>query len=195
MLKLQVKRQNGVEMLESMPQAIAHGAEEGASKIAETATMVGERVAKGAAQAVKTAGQLDVAKRAITPVTGARPRRRGAHAPAWLRPRPRVARPRAVNPDARLRARLDRTSKELAHESSDLNAAITSLNRSIKANRRLARRGRARLFIGALLGAGLMYHLDAEHGRERRAATSRLVMGIVNSRGTAGSPPAGSPAA
>jgi hypothetical protein len=34
-------------------------------------------------------------------------------------------------------------------------------------------KGRTRLITGLAVGAGLMYHLDAEHGRERRLATAR----------------------
>jgi hypothetical protein len=75
--------------------------------------------------------------------------------------------------DAILKAQLVKTSRELARESSDLGGAVDSLNAIIKANRKAAVKGRTRLVAGLAIGAGLMYHLDAEHGRERRAATAR----------------------
>jgi hypothetical protein len=75
--------------------------------------------------------------------------------------------------DAVLKAQLVKTSRELSRESSDLGAAVESLNSIIKANRKAAAKGRTRLIGGLALGAGLMYHLDAEHGQERRAAVAR----------------------
>jgi signal transduction histidine kinase len=78
-----------------------------------------------------------------------------------------------------LKAQLVRTSRELAHESSDLNAAVDSLNRIIKSNRRAAANGRTRLLGGLALGAAVMYHLDADQGRQRRAATARMMVNMV----------------
>ena len=80
-----------------------------------------------------------------------------------------------LNPssDALLKAQLVRTSHELARESSELGNAVDSLNAIIRANRKASAKGRTRLVGGLAIGAGLMYHLDAEHGRERRAATAR----------------------
>jgi hypothetical protein len=75
--------------------------------------------------------------------------------------------------DAVLKAQLVKTSRELSRESADLGAAVDSLNSIIKANRKSAAKGRTRLLGGLAIGAGLMYHLDAEHGRERRAAVVR----------------------
>jgi hypothetical protein len=75
--------------------------------------------------------------------------------------------------DAILKAQLVKTSRELARESSDLGSAVDSLNAIIRANRKAAVKGRTRLLGGLFIGAGLMYHLDAEHGRERRLATAR----------------------
>jgi hypothetical protein len=75
--------------------------------------------------------------------------------------------------DAILKAQLVKTSRELARESSDLGSAVDSLNAIIRANRKAAVKGRTRLITGLAVGAGLMYHLDAEHGRERRLATAR----------------------
>ncbi len=81
--------------------------------------------------------------------------------------------------DAMLKAQLVRTSRELAHESSDLNAAVDSLNRIMRTNRRAAANGRTRLLGGLALGAALMYHLDADQGRQRRAATGRLMTSML----------------
>ncbi len=95
--------------------------------------------------------------------TGSKARATGSKARTKLRP----------STDAVLKAQLVKTSRELSRESSDLGAAVDSLNSIIKANRRSAAKGRTRLIGGLALGAGLMYHLDAEHGQERRAATAR----------------------
>jgi hypothetical protein len=84
---------------------------------------------------------------------------------AWSRRHP--------SSDAILKAQLVKTSHELARESSDLGNAVDSLNAIIRANRKASAKGRTRLIGGLAIGAGLMYHLDAEHGRERRAATAR----------------------
>jgi signal transduction histidine kinase len=81
--------------------------------------------------------------------------------------------------DAIVKAQLAKTSRELAHESSDLSTAVESLNKIIKANRRAAAKSRTRLLSGLALGAALMYHLDSEHGRERRAATARMLTDMV----------------
>lgn len=75
--------------------------------------------------------------------------------------------------DAILKAQLVKTSRELARESSDLGSAVDSLNAIIRSNRKAAVKGRTRLIGGLTIGAGLMYHLDAEHGRARRLATAR----------------------
>lgn len=81
--------------------------------------------------------------------------------------------------DAVLKAQLAKTSRELAHESSDLAEAVDSLNAVIKANRKAGARGRTRLLGGLAIGAALMYHLDPSRGRERRAATGRRLVGAV----------------
>ena len=90
--------------------------------------------------------------------------------------------------DAMVKAQLVKTSRELAHESSDLSAAVDSLNKIIRANRRAAAKSRTRLLGGAAMGAALMYHFDAEHGRERRAATAQLLTRMVRGQGQ---PPTG----
>lgn len=147
------KHTNGVHILDGVPQTLVHGAEEGATKIAEAVESAGTRVAKGAGQAGEMASGLS----------------------GQIRERMAQARPHG---DAMLKAQLVRTSRELADESSALNAAVASLNGVIKANRRAAARGRTRLFGGLALGAALMYHLDRDHGRERRAATARMLTGM-----------------
>jgi hypothetical protein len=80
---------------------------------------------------------------------------------------------------AALPLELAETSRELAHETSDLGEAVASLNAVIKANRQDAAKTRSRLFVGIGIGAALAYHLDSEHGRQRRAATARLVTSAV----------------
>jgi hypothetical protein len=75
--------------------------------------------------------------------------------------------------DVLLKAELAKTSRELAHESSNLHAAVDSLNAIVRANRKAPGRGRVRLLCGLAIGAALMYHLDPEHGRARRAETAR----------------------
>lgn len=154
---------NGAHILDGVPQTLVHGAEEGATKIAEAVESASTRVAKGAGHAGEMASGLS----------------------GQIRQRMTQSRPRA---DALLKAQLARTSHELADESSALNAAVASLNGVIKANRRAAARGRTRLFGGLALGAALMYHLDRDHGRERRAATARLVTSMWRGGGGPTSP-------
>ena len=84
--------------------------------------------------------------------------------------------------DAILKAQLIKTTRELARESSELGTAVDSLNSIIRANRKAAAKGRTRLIGGLAIGAGLMYHLDAEHGRERRIATARRLGLTVGSK-------------
>ena len=79
------------------------------------------------------------------------------------------------NADVVLKSQLAKTSRELAHESSDLGTAVESLNAIIKKNRRAGAKARTRLFGGLVIGAALMYHLDPENGRGRRTATGRLL--------------------
>jgi hypothetical protein len=222
-------KNNGVHILDGVPQTIAHGAEEGATRLAEAAEIAGARVSKGAGQFAKSAGKsagqasgvasdlsgqlkgqtkelsghlkgrvaqppvdLKDAKQSVKDAKlglrkaglGARERALQSIGRSRSKRRGRLQLPSA---DAMVKAQLVKTSRELAHESSDLNSAVESLNRIIKNNRKAAARGRTRLIGGLALGAALMYHLDAEHGRERRAATGRLLVGIV--RGEDGTPP------
>ena len=232
------KHKNGVHILDGMPHTLAHGAEEGATKLAEAVEIAGARVAKGAGQAGGRASELsgqfkgqaselsDQLKGQASELSGqlkgqaselsGQLKDRVAQAPLDLRDARHVkdaklsmrgarlsAREKLVrsvsrsitkrrakllsSSDAMLKTQLVKTSRELAHESSDLNAAVESLNRIIKTNRKAAARGRTRLLGGAALGAALVYHLDAQQGRQRRAATARLLMGII--RGQGGTPP------
>jgi hypothetical protein len=233
-------KNNGVHILDGVPQTIAHGAEEGATRLAEAAEIAGARVSKGAGQFAKSAGKgagqasgvasdlsgqikgqaselsgqlkgqtkelsgqlkgrvaqqpvdLKNAKQSVKDAkvgmrkAGLGARERALHSIVRSRSK-RRGRLQLPSADAMVKAQLVKTSRELAHESSDLNSAVESLNRIIKNNRKAAARGRTRLIGGLALGAALMYHLDAEHGRERRAATGRLLVGIV--RGEDGTPP------
>jgi hypothetical protein len=115
--------------------------------------------------------------------------------PRPTRPRvvaPRIFRPHIIRPhvtlrsrggtasDALLRAQLARTSRQLAHESSDLGQTVDSLKSTVSAERRkslVARR--RRLTRSMTLGAVLMYHLDPTSGRNRRAATGHLLKSLV----------------
>lgn len=201
-------------MFDGMPQTLVHGAEEGATKVAEVVESAGARVAKGAGQVAKGAGQASglaselsgqlkgqaselsgqlKGHRAPLDIKDARHGMKDAQLSlreARLGMREKMVRSFSrtmmkrrgrllPSGDAMLKAQLVRTSRELAHESSDLNAAVDSLNHIIKTNRRAAAKGRTRLLGGLALGAALMYHLDADHGRERRAATARMMANMV----------------
>jgi hypothetical protein len=88
--------------------------------------------------------------------------------------------------EAKLKADLSRTSHKLAHETEDLGETIESLNEVIRSNRKAGAVGRTRLVAGILIGTVLTYHLDAEHGRARRAATGERVkrlLVLLTSRG------------
>ena len=222
------KHSGGVHTLEGVPQTLVHGAEEGATKVAEAVETAGARIAKTAGQMAQRAGQPGGSasglsgqlKGQATELSGqlkgqaselsGQLKGRVAQAPLDLKDarhgvkdaqlslreaklgvreklsrsmtRPITKRRRGrllPSGDAMLKAQLVKTSRELAHESSDLNAAVDSLNRIIKNNRHAAAKGRTRPIGGAALGAVVMYHLDADHGRERRAATGRMVVNMV----------------
>ena len=215
-------------MFDGMPQNLVHGAEEGATKVAEAVESAGARMAKGAGHLAKGTGQASgraselsgQLKGQASELSG-QLKGRIAHAPLDLKDaklsmkdaklgmretrlnmRERILRSMSrqmtrrrpatkgllPSGDAMLKAQLVRTSRELAHESSDLNAAVDSLNRIIKSNRHAAAKGRTRLLGGLALGAALMYHLDADQGRQRRAATARMMVDMV--RGQRQIPPA-----
>jgi hypothetical protein len=102
--------------------------------------------------------------------------------PKALLSRARAGRPAKLHlsADSILKAQLAKTSRELAHESSDLGTAVESLNGIIRANRKAAASGRTRLIGGVAAGAALMYHFDAEHGRQRRAETAHRLATIIS---------------
>jgi hypothetical protein len=85
--------------------------------------------------------------------------------------------------DAKLKAQLAHTSRELASETSDLGDAVGSLNQVIKANRRAGARGRTRTIVGFVIGTIVTYHLDPQNGRERRRASAERLRQLA-SRGT-----------
>jgi uncharacterized protein YjbJ (UPF0337 family) len=233
------KHKNGVHILDGVPHTLAHGAEEGATRLAEAAEIAGARVAKGAGQAGGKASELsgqfkgqagelsgqlkgqaselsgqlkgqaselsgqlkgrvaqspidikdarNSVKEAALSVRGAKLSTREKLV-RTLSPSPTKRRAKLLpGADAMLKAQLVKTSRELAHESSDLNAAVDSLNRIIKSNRKAAAKGRTRLLGGVALGAALVYHLDPQQGRQRRAASARVLVGVL--RGQGGTPP------
>lgn len=88
--------------------------------------------------------------------------------------------------EAKLKADLSRTGRKLARETDDLGETIDSLNEVIKSNRKAGAVGRTRLVAGMLVGAFLTYHLDADRGRARRAATGehlKRMLGLMTARG------------
>jgi hypothetical protein len=85
--------------------------------------------------------------------------------------------------NAKLKAQLARTSRELASETSELESAVGSLQDVIKANRTAGARGRTRTILGILIGAVATYHLDPQHGHERRRASARRLRQLA-SRGS-----------
>ncbi len=173
---------NGKHVLDGMPQTLVHGAEESAGRIAGAVETAGARMAKEAKLNVKDAqlsirekklGVMQNLTRSIMKRQAAMARRQGRIAKRQAKLLP------SAGADALLKAELVKTSRELAHESSDLNAAVVSLNKIIQANRRTAAKSRTRLLGGLAMGAALMYHLDAEHGHQRRAATAQMLTRVV----------------
>ncbi len=198
---------NGMHVFDGMPESIVHEAEAGASKIAEAVELAGARITRGAGQVAKGAGQ---ASGKASELSG-QLKGRVAQAPLDikdaklnLKDAKLTAREKRLNmmrtftrsmtkrrakmlpsggTDAMVKAQLVKTSRELAHESSDLSAAVDSLNKIIKANRRAAAKSRTRLLGGLALGATLMYHLDTEQGRQRRAATGQMLTRMARGQG------------
>jgi uncharacterized protein YjbJ (UPF0337 family) len=236
------RKSNVARVIDGVPQAVAHGAEDAAHRLADAAETTGSRVAKRAEKASHRAsdlsgdlsgkashragdltgkasdlsgkasgkasdlsgkasgkaselsgkaselggqiggrasdvsGQLNGRANELTGhIGGSKSKLNGVLSGAGKNVRTRFR----TSPDVIIKAQLAKTSRELAHESSDLGQAVDSLNSVIKANRKAAARGRTRLIGGLVIGAAAMYHLDAEHGRQRRAATARRISGIV----------------
>jgi hypothetical protein len=159
------------------PAPLAHGVEDAANRLSAAVETAGARTAKTARKSAKQAGDRasalgdqigDRVNHAQVDLKRARRRRR-----IWLFIR------RNRLDDAILKAQLAKTSHELSRESTDLNHAVNSLNSVIKSNRKAAARGRTRLIGGVAIGAVVMYHVDPEHGKERRKATGRRLKGVV----------------
>jgi hypothetical protein len=204
---------NRLHVFNGKSDALLQGAEEGATKIAEAVETAGARVAKSAGQVAKDGvaqmpkgmkgfkGAKLSMKDAQLSMTDAKLNLKDArlHAKAMRlgmmerlmrSTMKRQAKMLPSSTDAMVKAQLVKTSRELASESSDLSAAVDSLNKIIRANRRGAAKSRTRLLGGAAIGAALMYHLDSEHGRERRAATGQVVTRMIRGQGR---PPTGAP--
>lgn len=166
---------------------VAKGAGDAAHRLAEA---TGSRVAKHAESAntrvgrfrAKAGGQIGRGRESL----GGKhtySRRLVADLTALARSRADAAASRARRKaDASaVRLQLANTSRELAHEASDLGQAVESLNAIVKTNRKASVAKRRRLFVGIGLGAGLAYHLDPAHGRQRRAATASLLTSAARS--------------
>src|ERR1700722_11433593 len=158
---------------------LTHGVEDAANRLSAAVETAGARTAKTAKKSARQAGDRasalgdqigDRVTHAQVDLKRARRRRR-----LWL-----FLRRRNRLDDAILKAQLAKTSHELSRESTDLTHAVNSLNSVIKSNRKAAARGRTRLIGGVAIGAAVMYHLDPEHGKERRKATGRRLKGVAS---------------
>lgn len=172
--------------VDKVPPALAHTADEAAHRVSDAVEKAGSRALKTANVAVDRASNLgtqlsDRVGSAHIEVpalpTRGRRQRRGVRAFSDSK-RGLIGRLRHAD-EAMLKAQLAKTSRELANESAELGRAVDSLNGVIVANRRAGAARRTRLFLGIALGAAVMYHLDPEHGRERRAATAEALKGWV----------------
>jgi gas vesicle protein len=186
--------------------SLSHGVEDAANRLSAVVETAGARTTKTATRTTKTAKKSAKQARDQASALGDQLSDRVNHAQSELidrvshaqgelsdrvnqaqndrkraRRRRRLLLPfrRRQDSDAVLRAQLAKTSHELSRESTDLNRAVSSLNSVIKANRKAAARGRSRLIGGVLIGAVLMYHLDSEHGKERRQASVRRLRGVA----------------
>jgi hypothetical protein len=157
---------------------LTHGVEDAANRLSAAVETASAKTAKTARKSAKQAGDRasalgdqigDRVNHAQIDLKRARRRRR-----LWLF----IRRRRRID-DAILKAQLAKTSHELSRESTDLSHAVNSLNSVIKSNRKAAARGRSRLIGGVAIGAVVMYHVDPEHGKERRKATGRRLKGVV----------------
>lgn len=210
---------NRIHVLNGKHDGLIHGAEEGATKLAEAVETAGARVAKSAGQVAKDGvAQVPKGMKGVKGAKGikgaklglkdaqltmkdaklnlkgakltARAVRLGMMERLMRTTMKRQAKMLPSGTDAMVKAQLVKTSRELANESSDLSAAVESLNKIIRTNRRAAAKSRTRLLSGAAIGAALMYHLDSEHGRERRAATGQMVTRMIRGQSQ---PPTGAP--
>jgi hypothetical protein len=174
-----------IETPEDLRDVALERAGDAAQRVAGAAEGVGERISKRADRAAVRSGVLGVKAGSRVGAAGTKVGVKGSRlgirglkfgAKAGIREKLRPAR------DAKLKADLVRTSRELAHEASDLEATVDSLKAVINANRQAGAKGRTRLIGGVLLGAIITYHLDVEHGSERRAATARRLKQIARGR-------------
>jgi hypothetical protein len=171
-----------LESPEDVRDAVVRRTEEAVTRVTETADDTRTRLSKASRRARRHSADLGdrarlraATSRARIGVNGSRLGAKGVlfGARTVAREKLRPAR------DAKLRAELVRTSRELANETSDLGAAVNSLNEMIRENRKAGAAGRRRLIVGIIIGAAASYHLDADHGHERRAASARLVKGLL----------------
>jgi hypothetical protein len=147
----------GPVQLPEIRDRVVKGAGEAVHRAAEAVEVTGSRVSK-----LDAAGYLSDARTAALSRAGAL-----------------AAKARRKADSAAVRLQLANTSRELAHETSDLGQAVESLNAIVKANRKAGSAKRRRLFAGMVLGAGLAYHLDPAQGQRRRAATMGVLMGAA----------------
>ena len=157
-------------------QRVADVADDAGSRIAKVADDTGSQIAKRADRATARSGRFGLKTGSRIGVAGTKIGMKGSRlgargllfgAKAGVREKLRPAR------EAKLKAELHRTSRQIAHEASDLGEVVESLNTVIKANRRAGAARRTRLLTGIVLGSVATYHLDAEHGAERRRTTGR----------------------
>lgn len=183
-LSVNKKKPARARVAEVVPDSLARSGEDAANRVAEVLETASARVSKQAGtvgdRASEIGGQVGDRVREARRETQKKAKRSrndavkaGVKAGALSKLRP--------SSDAIIKAQLAKTTRELAHESSDLNEAVSALNSVIKANRKAGARGRTRLFGGLAIGAAIMYHLDPVQGGQRRAATARRLNGLVRS--------------
>lgn len=171
-----------LQFADGVPHALAQGTGEAANRVVEAVESARSRIGTSAKNAGDRARelteQLELGDRAGPAQVGdSRLNLRGL---LWRARAGRQATSSQPVADANVNAQLAKTSRELAHESSDLGMAVESLNGVIRANRKVGARGRTRMIAGLAVGAVLMYHLDIEHGRERRAETARRLITLIS---------------
>jgi hypothetical protein len=195
MSKISIRKRNRahLHLPDGTPRALAHSADEAASRVKGAAEEVGNRVASTAGKAGEEVGELagrasELVARGSATADRARKELTGSRRKRWLR-RSRKAALQAQNQlvDTGLAKQVSRqVSKqlsdlrtelhsELAEQSAEFGRALDSVDAAIKATRKAGARRRRNMIAGLALGAGLMYHFDPERGRERRAGTAHLV--------------------
>jgi hypothetical protein len=162
------KRERAMSLVESPKDArdaVRRSTDRASSRVALEAGKAGTKLGAKSAVAGVKAGKAGTKLGARGAVFGAK---------AAVRDKLRPAR------DAKLRAQLAHTSRELASETSDLGDAVGSLNQVIEANRRAGARGRARTIVGFVIGTIVTYHLDPQNGRERRRASAQRLRHLAS---------------